>query len=265
MLTEYLHEVQTKTLKQWNTWINITKASIFLLRNAWPFIVLCQFCQATHGDLSDSNCYAISGDAEILNSAHMDSCEEEPCDIMMDKTSKKITKRNVSTKNKRISKKTLPQKKPVKATISAIRRMNKKSRRKNVSQDSVFAFSIHSSSSETTPVKSGKYGLKKTRVITSESPSREGDGNYQKRKIQTPHTSYSGVLSSKSGQSSTSSKKSVTWGSETRHQYHETSPVHCNRKVKVRISEAPSATTRGLYHIQAKIQWKITKKSFNKF
>ena len=120
--------------------------------------------------------------------------------------------------------------------------MNKKSQRRNISRDSVFAFSSHSSSSETLPVKLGKYELKKTRVVTSESPSREGDGNYQKRKTQTSHTCtpYSGSLSSKSGQSSTNSKKSVTWGSETRHQYHETSPVNCNRKVKVRISKVSS-------------------------
>ena len=185
---------------------------------------------------------------------------EKPSDIINDDACEKIIKRNVCMQNKKISKKTLARKKLVKVTVSTKRRMNKKSRPRNVTEDSVFGFSIHTSSSDTLPMKAVKCGLKKTRVITSESPSREGNGTRQKRKTQTFQRSHSGALSN---ESSSTSKKSVTWGSETRHQYHETSPVHCNRKVKVSI---PNSFFRLGYfcsqqsvcdHIQAKLQWTI--------
>ena len=144
--------------------------------------------------------------------------------------------------------------------------MNKS--QENQRKHTAFSFGYDSSDDDTfsngLASKRARYGSGKICVIRSESPSRErgkkknatpiefctdlnkNNGRYLRSAVKTVTKERESPPSSKrSSSSAPSTKKSVTWGSETRHEYNEMSPVFDspekgnatgNRKVRITAS-----------------------------
>ena len=138
-----------------------------------------------------------------------------------------------------------------------VRKTEKKSRR-NSTAETAFRFSFNSSDDETLVknllLKTPKYQLKNLRRIRSGSTfrdiSKEPHSISKKRKSRSAVTLANQVSSPKRTSSDKSSppsnKKSVTWGSETRHEYNDMAPVFTTTQ-KQGSNECTKVSTN-LYH-----------------